>query len=102
MENIDIIKICEKVDNSRYTEINIIKYKGRVFRTKFRNFKEMVGEFNINSCVKILTDNGWVILTDRHEICPDLVIESFVTEDKLKEYANVFLNAAIEYIKMLY
>lgn len=102
MENVNVIKICEKVNNSFYTEINIIKYKGRIFRTKFVNSKEMVGEFNINACLKVLTDNGWAILADRSEICPDLTIESFVKEDKLKEYAKVFLNAAIEYINILY
>ncbi len=102
MENIDVIKICEKVDNSFYTEINIIKYKGRVFRTKYLNSKEMVGEININCCVKILTDNGWVILADRYEICPELIVRSYADEYELKENAEYFLNAAIKYIKMLY
>lgn len=103
MENVDVIKICEKVDRSFYTEINIIKYKDKVFRTKFCSSREMVGEFNINCCVKILTNNGWVILADRYEICPELIVKSYCADEyELKENAEYFLNAAIKYIKMLY
>ena len=103
MENINVVNVCQVRKKDYYHEVNIIKYKGKVFKTNFLNKNGILTGCDFYHSVYVLTDNnGWANLADRHEICPDLNISYTLMESEFKAEAKKFLTAVINYLKIIY
>lgn len=103
MKGFNVTNVCQEFKKEFYHEVNVIKYKGKTFKTNFLSKNGKLIGYDSYHSVYILNDNnGWANLADRHEVCPNLNVSYYLSEAEFKSEAKRFLTAAINYIKLIY